>query len=212
MGDSVTVGDADALVVVDVQNDFCPGGNLAVPNADEIIPLVNRLQRQFCNVVLTQDWHPSGHKSFASVHPGKEPLETVELSYGTQILWPDHCVQGTPGAQFHPDLELDRARMIIRKGMNREVDSYSAFFENDRCTDTGLAGYLKALGVERVYVCGIAAEYCVGYSGLDGLSQGFDVSVVTDATAKFGGDGLDKMYDDLAEAGARQVAAESLIG
>ncbi len=212
MSSSNSIGDADALVVVDVQNDFCPGGSLAVPEADAIIPLVNRLQGLFRTVVLTQDWHPGGHKSFASAHPGKAPLETVELSYGDQILWPDHCVQGTPGAAFHPDLELERAGLIIRKGMNREIDSYSAFFENDRTTATGLSGYLKALGVERVYLCGIAAEYCVGYSGLDGLSQGFEVSLVTEAIARFGSEDLEKMNGALAEAGARQVAAESLLG
>lgn len=210
MNSAIGIGEGDALLVIDVQNDFCPGGSLAVPEADGIVPTVNRLQSMFGKVILTQDWHPEGHKSFASAHEGKNPLETVEMPYGTQVLWPDHCVQGSEGARFHPDLEIDRASLILRKGMNAEVDSYSAFFENDRTSSTGLSGYLRALGVKRVFLCGIVAEFCVGYSGLDGRSEGFEVMLVPEAIAKFGGDGHEKMSASLAEAGADIAPFDSL--
>ncbi len=202
----------DALLIIDVQYDFCPGGSLAVPEADGIIPNINALSARFKHVILTQDWHPEGHKSFASAHAGKKPFETTELAYGTQVLWPDHCVQGTKGAEFHDALDTQRAGLVIRKGMNLEIDSYSAFFENDRTTSTGLAGYLKALGVKRVVLCGIVAEYCVGYSGLDGLAEGFDVVLVEDAIARFGGPDHDKMAKSLADKGATFVMSEVLAG
>jgi len=144
-----------------VQNDFCPGGALAVPQGDEIVPLINRVAADFAHVVLTQDWHPSGHLSFASAHPGKRPFETIELSYGTQVLWPDHCVKGTPGAEFHPGLDVPHAGLVLRKGFDPAIDSYSALRENDRRTPTGLASYLRERGLTRITMVGIATDYCV---------------------------------------------------
>ena len=174
-------GDRDVLVVVDVQNDFCPGGALAVPQGDEIIPAVNRLALRFAHVVLTQDWHPRRHTSFASSHPGRRPFDAIELGYGQQILWPDHCVQGSEGAAFHPTLEVPHAELVLRKGFRAEVDSYSAFRENDQRTPTGLASYLRERGFERVILCGLATDFCVLFSALDGREAGFDVGVVTTA-------------------------------
>ena len=171
----------DLLLVVDPQNDFCPGGALAVPEGDEIMPRINRLAERFNHVVVTQDWHPAGHGSFASSHSGKAPFETVEMAYGTQVLWPDHCVQGTPGAAFHRDLALPQAELIIRKGFRKEIDSYSAFYENDRRTPTGLAGYLRERGVSRLHICGLATDFCVAYSAQDAASEGFEVVVLEDA-------------------------------
>lgn len=171
----------DVLVVIDVQNDFCPGGSLAVPDGDAIVPLVNELARQFDHVVLTQDWHPRGHSSFASTHPGRNVFETTELAYGSQTLWPDHCVQGTQGADFHPNLVVTGSELILRKGFRRDIDSYSAFYENDRKTRTGLAGYLRERGLTQLYMCGLALDYCVGWSALDGRREGFDVTVVENA-------------------------------
>jgi nicotinamidase/pyrazinamidase len=165
-----------------VQNDFCPGGGLAVPAGDEIVPLVNRIARRFKHVVLTQDWHPAGHSSFASANPGRTPFEVVTFPYGPQVLWPDHCVQGTTGAEFHAGLDIPHAELIIRKGCRREIDSYSAFFENDRKTPTGLAGYLRERGLTRVFLAGLALDYCVRYSAEDGHSCGFDVAVIEEAT------------------------------
>jgi nicotinamidase/pyrazinamidase len=173
--------DRDVLVVVDVQNDFCPGGALAVPQGDEIVPAVNRLAAGFPHVILTQDWHPRGHASFASSHPGRHPFETIELSYGQQILWPDHCVQGTQGAAFHPGLDVPQAELVVRKGFRSAIDSYSAFRENDHRTLTGLAGYLKERGFARVTLCGLATDFCVLFSAIDGHEAGFEVSVVTSA-------------------------------
>jgi nicotinamidase/pyrazinamidase len=181
MAEIETPGERDVLLVVDVQNDFCPGGGLAVPKGDEIVPVMNRLARRFRHVVMTQDWHPPGHRSFASVHPGKQPFDTVEVEYGTQTLWPDHCVQGTPGAAFHPGLDLPQVELIIRKGYRPEIDSYSAFRENDRKTPTGLAGYLRERGFERITVCGLALDYCVFFSAMDAREAGFEVSVALDA-------------------------------
>jgi nicotinamidase/pyrazinamidase len=175
------IGPGDLLLVVDVQNDFCTGGKLAVPGGEEIVPVVNRLATQFEHVVLTQDWHPAGHSSFASSHSGRSPYETVELSYGRQILWPDHCVQGTPGAQFRSELEIPRAELILRKGYHREIDSYSAFYENDHMTHTGLAGYLRERCFERVFVAGLAFDFCVRFSAEDAKREGFDVVVIEDA-------------------------------
>lgn len=170
-------GDRDVLLVVDVQNDFCPGGALAVPQGDEIVPVVNRLARRFPHVILTQDWHPPGHRSFASAHPGKQPFETVDLEYGAQTLWPDHCVQGTAGAGFHPGLDIPQIELILRKGYRAGIDSYSAFRENDRETPTGLAGYLRERGVERITLCGLALDYCVFFSAIDARDAGFEVTV-----------------------------------
>ena len=181
MTERMTVGDRDILLIVDVQNDFCPGGGLAVPHGDEILPLVNLLATRFQHVVLTQDWHPRGHLSFASSYPGKRPYETVELSYGTQVLWPDHCVQGTRGADFHADLAVPHAELVLRKGYHREIDSYSAFVENDRKTATGLAGYLRERGFTRIFVGGLAFDFCVRYSAEDAHREGFEVTVVEDA-------------------------------
>jgi nicotinamidase/pyrazinamidase len=181
MTEKMVIGARDILLIVDVQNDFCPGGGLAVPRGDEIVPLVNRLATCFQHVVLTQDWHPRGHLSFASSYPGRKPYETIGLAYGTQILWPDHCVQGTPGADFRTDLEVPHAELVLRKGYHREIDSYSAFVENDRKTSTGLAGYLRERGFARVFVAGLAFDFCVGYSAEDAHRAGFGVTVVEDA-------------------------------
>lgn len=173
--------DSDVLLVVDVQNDFCPGGRLAVPRGDEVVAPINRLMRRFRHVVLTQDWHPPGHQSFASAHPGRTPYETVVLPYGRQILWPDHCVQGTSGAAFHPELDLTAAGLILRKGADARIDSYSAFVENDRETATGLAGYLRERGCKRVFLAGLAFDFCVLWSAEDATRQGFQAVVVEDA-------------------------------
>jgi nicotinamidase/pyrazinamidase len=175
------IADTDVLLVVDVQNDFCPGGRLAVPAGDEVVAIVNRLGERFAHVVLTQDWHPSDHRSFASAHPGRRPFETVPFAYGPQVLWPDHCVQGTAGAQFHPGLQMPRAELIIRKGYRRDIDSYSAFYENDRATPTGLAGYLRERGFSRVFLAGLALDFCVRYSAEDARRCGFEAVVVEDA-------------------------------
>src|SRR5215468_4680867 len=170
--------DRDILLIIDVQNDFCFGGALTVPYGDEIVPPVNRLAAEFAHVILTQDWHPRGHASFASSHPGKQPFDTVEVAYGQQILWPDHCVQGTVGASFHSRLEVPHAELVLRKGFRSAIDSYSAFFENDHRTPTGLSGYLRERGFERLTLCGLATDFCVLYSALDGRTAGFDVDVV----------------------------------
>ena len=171
----------DVLLVTDVQNDFCPGGALAVGDGDAVIEPIHRAAQHFQHVILTQDWHTPDHNSFASVHPGKKPFEQIELSYGSQTLWPDHCVQGTAGADFHPSLQLTRAELILRKGFRRAIDSYSAFFENDRTTATGLAGYLHERGINRVFLTGLAYDYCVGYSALDARRLGFPAVVLRDA-------------------------------
>jgi len=164
----------DLLLVIDVQNDFCPGGALAVADGDAVVPVVNRLAQRFAHVVLTQDWHPAGHSSFATSHPGAAPFQAITMAYGTQTLWPDHCVQGTAGAAFHPQLSTDRAQLIIR----REIDSYSAFYENDRRTPTGLAGYLRERGVMRIFLVGLATDYCVHYSAVDARRLGFETIVI----------------------------------
>ncbi|MBM3547344.1 MAG: bifunctional nicotinamidase/pyrazinamidase [Alphaproteobacteria bacterium] len=178
---AIKIDDAtDALLVVDVQNDFCPEGALAVPKGDEVVPVTNRLIQRFAHVLLTQDWHPPGHRSFASAHPGKKPFENAELPYGTQVLWPDHCVQGTEGADFHWDLEQGKAELIIRKGFRPGIDSYSAFFENDRRTPTGLSGYLRTRGFKRLFLAGLATDFCVNYSAVDGAALGFEVVVLED--------------------------------
>jgi nicotinamidase/pyrazinamidase len=194
--------DRDVLLVIDVQNDFCPGGALAVPQGDEIIPVVNRLAASYAHVLLTQDWHPRGHASFASSHPGKHPFETIEVTYGAQILWPDHCVQGTPGAAFHPGLDIPHAELVLRKGFRSIIDSYSAFRENDHRTATGLAGYLRERGFERVALCGLATDFCVAFSAIDARQAGFEVSVVTSACRGIDVDGsLAQAMRSMSEAG-----------
>ena len=170
--------DTDVLLVVDVQNDFCPGGKLAVPGGDEVVPLINRIAHGFRHVVLTQDWHPAEHKSFAAQHPAKNPFEIAMMHYGHQTLWPDHCVQGTHGAEFHKDLHVPNAELIVRKGFREEIDSYSAFFENDRKTPTGLGGYLKERGFEKVVCVGLAFDYCVRFSAEDARMLGFETEVI----------------------------------
>lgn len=170
-----------ALIVVDVQNGFTPGGNLAVTDADQIIPVINQLARQFEMVVLTQDWHPEQHISFADNHENKAPFETIELPYGTQVLWPKHCVQGTADAEFHPALDIPTAQLIIRKGFHPEIDSYSAFMEADRKTPTGLNGYLKEHQIDTVYIVGIATDFCVAWTALDAVQMGFTTYVIEDA-------------------------------
>jgi len=174
-------GEKDALLIIDVQNDFCTGGALAVPGGESVVPVINRLAKRFPHVLLTQDWHTPEHQSFASSHPGKQPLETTEVAYGEQILWPDHCVQGTEGAEFHPDLSVPHAELILRKGFRRNIDSYSAFYENDQKTPTGLTGYLRERGFENLYLAGLAFDVCVYYSALDGHKEGFNVAVIEDA-------------------------------
>ena len=181
MTETLTTGDREVLLIVDIQNDFCPGGSLSVPRGDEVVPLINGLAGKFSHVVLTQDWHPRGHLSFASSHTGKTPCQTIEVSYGSQVLWPDHCVQGTAGAAFRKDLEIPHAELILRKGYHRETDSYSAFYENDRKTRTGLAGYLRERGFRRVFLAGLAFDFCVRYSAEDARREGFEAIVIEDA-------------------------------
>ena len=170
-----------ALIVIDVQNDFCPGGALAVKDGNAIVPRVNALIAQFDEVILTQDWHPPHHSSFASSHPGAAPFSSTLMPYGPQTLWPDHCIQGTPGAEFHPGLEFAKAQLIIRKGFRKNIDSYSAFFENDRKTPTGLAGYLRDRGLGQLVLVGLATDYCVAYSALDAAKLGFETAVLMEA-------------------------------
>jgi nicotinamidase/pyrazinamidase len=181
MIEHLSIHDRDVLLVVDIQNDFCPGGALAVPRGGEVVPIINRIARRFEHVVLTQDWHPAGHQSFASSHSGRKPYETIEVAYGAQILWPDHCVQDTPGAEFHKELQIPHAELVLRKGYHRDIDSYSAFYENDRTTHTGLAGYLRERGLRRVFAAGLAFDFCVRYSTEDAHREGFEVVVIEDA-------------------------------
>ena len=179
----------DCLLVIDVQNDFCRDGALAVPEGDAVVPVINSLSMGFENRLLTQDWHPGNHGSFASSHIDKSPFETAEMPYGTQVLWPDHCVQGTRGAEFHPDLDVQDVQMIIRKGFRTAIDSYSAFYENDQETPTGLTGYLRTRGFSRIFMCGLATDFCVGFSALDARREGFDVVLVEDACRAIDMDG-----------------------
>ena len=191
-----------ALIVIDVQNDFCPGGALAVVQGDAIIPQINALMGQFQTVVLTQDWHPADHSSFAANHAGAAPFSTVQMPYGAQTLWPSHCVQGTKGAEFHPALRSDLAQMVLRKGFRAAIDSYSALFENDKTPPTGLDGYLRARGVTGLTLVGLAADYCVAFSALDAVAQGFDVTVLQDACRAIDLDGsLARQQQAMAAAG-----------
>ena len=202
----------NALLIIDLQNDFCPGGRLAVPEGDAIMPLVNRLAVRFDCVLQTQDWHPPGHHSFASAHESKQPYDTVEMSYGTQVLWPDHCVQGTAGARFHKDLDTTSTQLVVRKGFRPDVDSYSAFFENDHETPTGLTGYLRERGIDALTLCGLAADFCVKWSALDGRKQGFDVYVVEDAVRGIDQDGsLADAWRAMSEAGVQVISSEAAL-
>lgn len=175
---TLTPRPTDALILIDIQNDFCPGGALAVPDGDAVVAVANRLAGLFPSTILTQDWHPAGHRSFASAHPGKAPFDTAALAYGTQVLWPDHCVQGTPGADFHPGIDVAKADLIVRKGFRPGIDSYSAFYENDRTTPTGLAGYLRERGFQRLIFAGLATDFCVAFSAEDAVRCGFSAVVV----------------------------------
>ncbi len=204
----------EALLIVDLQNDFCPDrtGALAVPDGDEIVPLVNRLAERFDHVVQTQDWHPPGHHSFASAHEGKEPYDTVEMAYGEQVLWPDHCVQGTEGAAFHPDLNTTPTELIIRKGFRPEIDSYSAFYENDHATPTGLAGYLRERGIDTLYLCGLAAGFCVKWSALDARKGDFTAHVIKDAVRGIDQNGsLERAWKEMNEAGVEALSTEAAL-
>lgn len=201
-----------ALLVIDVQNDFIPGGQLAVPEGDLIVPLINRLSGLFNQVIIAQDWHPSGHASFASSHPGRQPYEVIQLPYGEQVLWPEHCVQGTSGAEFHPGLDLPHAQLIIRKGCNPDIDSYSAFLEADRHTTTGLAGYLKERGIDTVYMVGLALDFCVMFSALDARAAGFNAFVVLDACRAIDRDGsLAAAMERMQTAGVGLIQSNQLI-
>jgi nicotinamidase/pyrazinamidase len=196
----------DLLLIIDVQNDFCPGGALAVADGDAVVPVINRLAGRFGHVVLTQDWHPSGHSSFATSHPGSAAFETIAMPYGQQTLWPDHCVQGTPGAAFHPQLQTERAELVIRKGFRNAIDSYSAFYENDRSTPTGLAGYLRERGLRRVFLAGLATDFCVHYSAVDARRLGFDTVLIEDGCRAIDLAGsLDAAFAAMAAAGVQRV-------
>lgn len=205
---SLTPGAGDVLLIIDVQNDFCAGGSLAVPDGDAVVPAINRLAPIFTNVIAAQDWHPAGHQSFASAHPGKHPFETTQVSYGEQTLWPDHCVQGTTGAALHPGLNLAGAQLVMRKGFRRAIDSYSAFFENDHSTPTGLSGYLRTRGIGRVFLAGLATDFCVLYSAIDARAEGFEAVLIEDACRAIDRDGsLEAAWIAMKEAGVRRVNA-----
>lgn len=201
-----------ALIVVDVQNGFTPGGNLAVTDADQIIPLINQLARQFEMVVLTQDWHPDQHISFADNHQHKAPFETIELPYGTQVLWPKHCVQGTADAEFHPALDIPTAQLIIRKGFHPEIDSYSAFMEADRKTPTGLNGYLKEHQIDTVYIVGIATDFCVAWTALDAVQMGFTTYVIEDACKAIDLNGsLQSAWQSMLAQGVQRIQSGAIL-
>lgn len=201
-----------ALLIVDIQNDFCPGGALAVPDGDTIVPMVNKLVNVFDTIIQTQDWHPAGHSSFASTHDDKDPYDTVEMDYGTQVLWPDHCVQGSMGAEFHPELNTLKTQVIIRKGFRKAIDSYSTFFENDQQTTTGLTGYLNQRGITDLYTVGLATDFCVKWSILDGIDEGFNMHIVKDAVKGIDLDGsLDAAWDEMKEKGVNIVKSDDLL-
>lgn len=202
----------DALIVVDIQNDFCPGGALAVPGGDKVVPVVNGLGAVFTNVILTQDWHPAGHSSFASSHDAKAAMDVIDMPYGRQVLWPDHCIQGTHGAAFHEGLDIGHAGLIIRKGFRPKIDSYSAFAENDHRTPTGLAGYLRERDITRVFLCGLATDFCVRYSALDARTEGFDVALIEDACGAIDmDDSLEAAMADMAGAGVTIIKSVDLV-
>ena len=202
----------DVLLVIDVQNDFCPGGALAVPDGDAVLDPIHRIVPLFAHVILTQDWHPAGHSSFASSHAGKQPFDQIDMPYGQQTLWPDHCIQGSKGAEFHPDLQPPQAELILRKGFRPAIDSYSAFFENDRTTPTGLAAYLRERGLTRVFLVGLAYDYCVGYSALDARLHGLEVVVLRDACRAIDLNGsVAKIEADFALAGVQLIDSADLL-
>ena len=207
----IKLGEHDCLIVVDVQNDFCPGGALAVPDGDAVMPVINRLMGRFAHCILTQDWHPHGHQSFASAHPGREPFQTIKAPYGEQTLWPDHCVQGSRGAGFHPALQTDRAELILRKGFRPQIDSYSAFYENDRLATTGLAGYLRERGFTRLFLAGLATDFCVRYSAEDARREGFEAVVIKDACRAIDLDGsLSPTWTSLQACGAQRILSDAI--
>lgn len=202
---------AGVLLVVDIQYDFCSDGALAVPGGEEVVPTANRLMEQFRHVVLTQDWHPPGHESFASSHPGRKPFDVIEAYYGPQILWPDHCIQGSHGATFHRDLDTRKAELVVRKGYRQEIDSYSAFFENDRTTPTGLAGALKERGLTHVYLAGLATDFCVAFSALDARAHGFEATVIEDACRGIDVEGsMARMHRQMVEAGVKFTTSDAV--
>ncbi|MEP0005270.1 MAG: bifunctional nicotinamidase/pyrazinamidase [Balneola sp.] len=201
-----------ALLIIDVQNDFCPGGKLAVPDGDDVVAPINKLSPFFENVIQTQDWHPNNHTSFASNHKNKDPYDTIDLNYGEQVLWPDHCVQGSRGAEFHPDLDTLYTNIIIRKGFRPEVDSYSAFFENDKATSTGLKGYLDSLNISTVFICGLATDFCVKWTALDSIKSGYNTYLICNAVKGIDIDNsvqiaMKEMYD----AGVEFILSDYLI-
>lgn len=201
-----------ALILIDIQNDFCPDGALAVAGGDEIVPIINQLQEHFSVRVLTQDWHPANHSSFAGNHAGAEPFSLIDMPYGPQVLWPRHCVQGSAGAEFHQDLKTDPADLIIRKGFRAHIDSYSAFFENDKTTKTGLAGYLQDRGVEKVVIAGLATDFCVAYSAIDAATLGFDVTLVTDACRAIDLEGsLATAMETMVDKGVKFTTSDELL-
>jgi nicotinamidase/pyrazinamidase len=210
--DKVVVGPKDCLLVIDVQKCFTKGGSLEVPKGDEVVPIINAMAKHFENVVVTQDWHTPGHVSFASSHQGKKPFETAKLGYGQQVLWPDHCVQGSDDSSLHPDLAIPKAQLIIRKGYHKEVDSYSAFLEADRKTDTGLAGYLRARGIYRVFVAGLATDFCVAWTAMDARKAGFKAVVVEDACRGIDTQGsLKAAWAAMTKAGVGKVQSADVV-
>lgn len=203
---NIEIQDTDVLILIDIQNDFLPGGNLAVADGDRIMPAVEALAQRFDNIVLTQDWHPAGHSSFASSYEGKAPFDMTEMPYGPQMLWPDHCVQGTKGAEFRlPEAILNKAQLIIRKGFRPEIDSYSAFLENDQKTSTGLAGYMQARGLKRAVFAGLATDYCVGFSALDARKLGFEAAVVLDACRGIAEETVAQKIEEMRAAGVEII-------
>ena len=213
MPSAIAISGEDALLAIDLQRDFMPGGALAVAEGDRVVPLVNALMRRFDNVVVTQDWHPPAHASFASSHPGAEPFSTTRLAYGPQTLWPDHCIQGTAGAELHPGLETAAAFLILRKGMHANLDSYSAFVEADGETATGLAALLRARGVKRVFACGLATDFCVAFSALDARAAGFETFVIADACRAIDADhSLERAWGRMNEAGVRRLHSAEILG
>jgi nicotinamidase/pyrazinamidase len=206
MDTTIRISGDDLLLVIDVQNDFCAGGALAVPDGDAVVPVINRVAERFEHIALTQDWHPEGHSSFATTHKGRAPFEVMTMPYGEQTLWPDHCVQGAAGAGFHPRLNVQRAELVIRKGFRPAIDSYSAFYENDRRTPTGLAGYLRERGFRRVFLAGLATDFCVYYSAVDARRLGFDIVLIEQGCRGIDLNGsLDAAWAAMAAAGVQRV-------
>jgi nicotinamidase/pyrazinamidase len=202
----------DLLLVIDVQRDFCVNGGLAVHDGDAVVPLINQLASRFDHVILTQDWHPAGHSSFASVHPGRQPFETIQASYGPQTLWPDHCIQGSPGAEFHPDLDIPHVELIVRKGFRTAIDSYSAFTENDKTTPTGLVGYQRERGFRRIFLAGLAYDYCVRFSAVDAVRAGFEAFVFEDACRAVDlGSSVDDTQREFAETGVVRLTMAEFV-